>query len=138
MHSVYMATRHCYSDNLKFYYCLCLASVFSAGATADCIAHTTELMCYICAPHQNTFYKLEYFHVCTEFCQRWYRACGSAIIKGIPLDSSLPSLYSHSYRLQFYYTFIFPYISLNIYPQVLKSVTCLRTGPSSANRGSFE
>lgn len=39
-------------------------------------------MCYICAPYQNSFYGQEKLTVCEEFCNAWYAACSSAILKG--------------------------------------------------------
>ncbi|KAL4240042.1 hypothetical protein ACF0H5_000837 [Mactra antiquata] len=39
-------------------------------------------MCYVCAPYQNMFYRHEKLTVCEEFCDAWYSACSSAILKG--------------------------------------------------------
>jgi hypothetical protein len=44
--------------------------------------YTNFLMCYICAPNQNLFYGQEKLTVCEEFCNAWYSACSSAILKG--------------------------------------------------------
>ncbi|XP_069125711.1 riboflavin-binding protein-like [Argopecten irradians] len=52
------------------------------GASPACQQYTNYLMCYICAPYQNFFYKQENLWVCEEFCDAWYGACGSAILKG--------------------------------------------------------
>lgn len=52
------------------------------GASPACQKYTNYLMCYICHPEQNTFYLQGYLTVCEEFCNAWYHACGSAILKG--------------------------------------------------------
>lgn len=52
------------------------------GSSPDCQRYTNYLMCYICAPHQNVFYGEEKLTVCEEFCNAWYAACSSAILKG--------------------------------------------------------
>ncbi|OWF34636.1 uncharacterized protein LOC110444013 [Mizuhopecten yessoensis] len=52
------------------------------GASPACQQYTNYLMCYICAPYQNMFYIWGYLKVCEEFCDAWYGACGSAILKG--------------------------------------------------------
>ena len=44
--------------------------------------YTNYLMCYICAPFQNRFYGQEKLTVCEEFCNAWYSACSTAILKG--------------------------------------------------------
>ena len=61
------------------------------GASPACQRYTNYLMCYICAPYQNTFYFRERLTVCERFCDSWYQACGSAILKG----SVISSLYSN-------------------------------------------
>lgn len=52
------------------------------GASPTCLKYINYLMCYICAPNQNIFYKRERLTVCGEFCDILYEACGSAILKG--------------------------------------------------------
>lgn len=52
------------------------------GASQACQKYTNYLMCYICAPNQNIFYFRERLTVCHEFCDAWYRACKTAILKG--------------------------------------------------------
>lgn len=52
------------------------------GASPVCLKYINYLMCYICAPNQNIFYKRERLTVCEEFCNVLYKACGSAILKG--------------------------------------------------------
>lgn len=63
------------------------------GASPACQRYTNYLMCYICAPFQNQFYFRERLAVCEGFCDSWYRACGSAILKG----SVISSLYTNGY-----------------------------------------
>lgn len=53
------------------------------GASPACQRYTNYLMCYICAPYQNRFYKFERLTVCEEFCDDWFEACSSAILKGV-------------------------------------------------------
>ena len=52
------------------------------GASLDCQKYVNYLMCYICAPSQNVFYSRERLTVCESFCDSWYDACSSAILKG--------------------------------------------------------
>ncbi|XP_045211217.2 riboflavin-binding protein-like [Mercenaria mercenaria] len=52
------------------------------GSSRECQRYTNYLMCYICAPYQNTFYGQEKLTVCEEFCNAWYSACSSSILKG--------------------------------------------------------
>ena len=52
------------------------------GATQDCQKYTNYLMCYICAPNQNEFYKKELLTVCESFCDLLYEFCKFAILKG--------------------------------------------------------
>ena len=61
------------------------------GASPACQRYTNYLMCYICAPNQNTFYMLERLTVCEEFCDAWFQACQTAILKG----SIIKQLYSN-------------------------------------------
>jgi hypothetical protein len=56
-------------------------------ASEDCSKHTRYLMCYVCAPNQDTFYEKERLTVCEEFCDRWYASCKSAIWKGYIVES---------------------------------------------------
>ena len=65
-----------------------LRDIFSAittplkAASEECSKHTSYLMCYVCAPNQETFYEDERLTVCEEFCDRWYTSCQNAIWKG--------------------------------------------------------
>ncbi|KAL4239300.1 hypothetical protein ACF0H5_000117 [Mactra antiquata] len=52
------------------------------GSSPQCQRYTNYLMCYVCAPYQNMFYRHEKLTVCEEFCDAWYSACSSAILKG--------------------------------------------------------
>ncbi|XP_076440931.1 uncharacterized protein LOC143280177 [Babylonia areolata] len=52
------------------------------GASLDCQRYTNYLMCYICSPDQYLFYLMESLTVCEEFCQSWFEACQTAILKG--------------------------------------------------------
>ena len=52
------------------------------GSSRECQRYTNFLMCYVCAPYQNIFYSHERLTVCEEFCNAWYSACSSAILKG--------------------------------------------------------
>lgn len=52
------------------------------GASPDCQRYTNYLMCYICSPDQYLFYLMESLTVCEEFCNKWYDACKTAILKG--------------------------------------------------------
>lgn len=52
------------------------------GSSPQCQRYTNFLMCYVCAPYQNIFYRHENLTICEEFCNAWYRACESAIMKG--------------------------------------------------------
>ncbi|XP_077980055.1 long-chain fatty acid transport protein 2-like [Glandiceps talaboti] len=52
------------------------------GATEGCQQMINYLMCYICAPRQNHFYKRERLSVCESFCNLILEACGQAILKG--------------------------------------------------------
>lgn len=57
------------------------------GASLACQKYTNYLMCYMCAPFQNIFYERERLTVCEEFCNEWYGACKSAILKGSVVGS---------------------------------------------------
>ena len=61
------------------------------GGSRQCQRYTNFLMCYVCAPYQNIFYSHERLTVCEEFCNAWYGACESAILKG----SNVVNLYSN-------------------------------------------
>ena len=56
------------------------------GASKSCQSYVNYLMCYICAPDQNTFYHNERLTVCEGFCNEFYEACGSAILKGSHIE----------------------------------------------------
>lgn len=56
-------------------------------SSSECSKHTTYLMCYVCAPNQNTFYRDETLTVCAEFCERWFTACINAKWKGFAIRS---------------------------------------------------
>ena len=60
------------------------------GASQSCQNYVNYLMCYICAPNQNIFYKRERLTVCEDFCDAWYHACGSAILKGSVIRDLYP------------------------------------------------
>ncbi|KAK3090248.1 hypothetical protein FSP39_010362 [Pinctada imbricata] len=57
------------------------------GASLTCQRYTNYFLCYICAPYQNSFYIRERLTVCEEFCDAWYDACRSAILKGSVISS---------------------------------------------------
>ena len=57
------------------------------GASLACQRYTNYFMCYICAPYQNTFYSRERLTVCEEFCDVWFEACRTAIMKGTVIGS---------------------------------------------------
>lgn len=61
------------------------------GASPACQRFTNYLMCYICAPNQNTFYMRESLTVCEEFCDAWYDACQTAILKGSVIRGLYPN-----------------------------------------------
>lgn len=52
------------------------------GASVQCQRFINYLMCYICAPNQNTFYQKERLTVCESFCHSFYEACLGASLKG--------------------------------------------------------
>lgn len=70
-----------------------LSAIFSVistplqGASQQCTKHTNFLMCYVCAPNQETFYEDERLTVCEEFCDRWYGSCKNAIWKGFAVGN---------------------------------------------------
>ena len=61
------------------------------GSSRQCQRYTNFLMCYVCAPYQNLFYSHENLTVCEEFCNAWYRACESAIMKGSKIGNLFTS-----------------------------------------------
>ena len=60
------------------------------GASVECQRYINYLMCYICAPNQNIFYKRERLTVCESFCDSLYNVCGSAILKGSVIRDLYP------------------------------------------------
>ena len=52
------------------------------GSSSECQRYINYLMCYICAPNQNTFYMMRVFWVCQSFCDRLFAACRTAELKG--------------------------------------------------------
>ena len=42
-------------------------------------------MCYVCSPLQYRFYRSERLHVCLSYCNRMYKACATAFMKGTPV-----------------------------------------------------
>ena len=42
-------------------------------------------MCYVCSPLQYGFYRSERLHVCLSYCDRMYKACATALMKGTPV-----------------------------------------------------
>lgn len=52
------------------------------GANKKCLGLLNRLMCFVCAPNQNLFYRDERLTVCIEFCDNIYEACGDATLKG--------------------------------------------------------
>ncbi len=44
-------------------------------------------MCYVCSPLQYGFYRSERLHVCLSYCNRMYKACATALMKGIPVGN---------------------------------------------------
>lgn len=61
------------------------------GASEECQRYTNYLMCYICSPDQYLFYLMESLTVCEEFCDAWYGACRSAILKGSVIRDLYPT-----------------------------------------------
>lgn len=72
------------------------------GSSPACQRYTNYLMCYVCAPNQNSFYMQESLAVCEEFCDAWYDACQNAILKGYVLKDlySNGSEYCNSRRFK--------------------------------------
>ena len=58
-----------------------------ANSSETCQIYTDYLMCYICAPNQNLFYKNGVLTVCDQLCDAWYSACSSAELKGYAIGS---------------------------------------------------
>lgn len=58
------------------------------GSSPECLLYINYLMCYICAPSQNTFYMGRNLTVCKEFCDRLYSACQFATLKGSIIGKS--------------------------------------------------
>lgn len=55
------------------------------GSSAECTRFLNILMCYVCSPLQHVFYRSERLHVCLSYCDRMYKACATALMKGIPV-----------------------------------------------------
>ena len=55
------------------------------GSSAECTRFLNVLMCYVCSPLQYRFYRSERLHVCLSYCDRMYKACATALMKGIPV-----------------------------------------------------
>lgn len=55
------------------------------GSSDECTAFINVLMCYVCSPLQFAFYRSERLHVCLSYCDRMYKACATALMKGIPV-----------------------------------------------------
>ena len=76
------------------------------GASEDCQRYMNYLMCYICAPNQNLFYSGGELSVCNDFCDKFYEACSSAILKGYVISELYNSGYdfckSRQYRVGSY------------------------------------
>ena len=72
------------------------------GASVECQKYINYLMCYICAPNQNIFYRQERLTVCVDFCDKLYDACRSAILKGSIIGKLYESgeEFCHSRRFQ--------------------------------------
>ena len=74
-----------------------IKSIFSTvpttlmAANEACRKYTNYLMCYVCAPNQETFYHDETLTVCNEFCNRWHGACRDALWK----EFTVASLYNN-------------------------------------------
>lgn len=61
------------------------------GASDKCLRYSNSLMCYVCAPDQNVFYKDERLTVCESFCDKWFAACGAAKLKGMKVNDLFES-----------------------------------------------
>lgn len=55
------------------------------GSSSECTRFINVLMCYVCSPLQFAFYRSERLHVCLSYCDRMYKACATALMKGIPV-----------------------------------------------------
>ncbi|CAF0919843.1 unnamed protein product [Rotaria sp. Silwood1] len=55
------------------------------GSSSECTRFLNILMCYVCSPLQYGFYRSERLHVCLSYCDRMYKACATALMKGIPV-----------------------------------------------------
>ncbi|CAF0741193.1 unnamed protein product [Rotaria sordida] len=55
------------------------------GSSSECTHFINVLMCYVCSPLQYGFYRSERLHVCLSYCDRMYKACARALMKGIPV-----------------------------------------------------
>ncbi|CAF4713937.1 unnamed protein product, partial [Rotaria sp. Silwood2] len=55
------------------------------GSSSECTRFINVLMCYVCSPLQHVFYRSERLHVCLSYCNRMYKACATALMKGIPV-----------------------------------------------------
>ncbi|EDO27250.1 predicted protein [Nematostella vectensis] len=61
------------------------------GANNRCLRAFNYLMCYVCAPYQNMFYKNERLTVCRDFCDTIFQSCGDAFLKGSRISSAYKS-----------------------------------------------
>jgi hypothetical protein len=61
------------------------------GSSSECTRFINVLMCYICSPLQYGFYRSERLHVCLSYCNRMYKACATALMKGIPVGELYPN-----------------------------------------------
>ena len=61
------------------------------GASEKCARYMNFLMCYVCAPDQNLFYKDERLTVCKYFCEKWFSACADAKLKGVKIKDLFKS-----------------------------------------------
>ena len=52
------------------------------GASPRCQLWLNYLICYICSPDQNNFYRRERLTVCEEVCDGFLQACGDAVADG--------------------------------------------------------
>ena len=52
------------------------------GASPGCQLWLNYLICYICSPDQNHFYRRERLTVCEEVCDGFLQACGDAVADG--------------------------------------------------------
>lgn len=82
--SWYKESSCCYDEEIEFAFRQLTPLV---GASVDCSQYLNYLYCYICAPHQNSFFKDSTLTVCEEFCDRVYGACKDALLKGRKIKS---------------------------------------------------